>query len=94
MKVMLIDGQEAPYGYRVPCGFLLAAVDENGAPMYRPDTTWAIQSDWDFPALAANFGYAWGWDNHDNATEAISAAYDFLAAHAGEVADVEVEAIA
>ena len=93
MRVQLVSGQDAPHGYRVPCGFLLVAVDAKGEPMYRPRTTHWIHGKADFFGLARAFDYPWEWDDHDNATAATRAALDFLTAHVGEIAEVEVESL-
>jgi len=91
MRVQLVKGEDAPYGYRVPNGFLLVAVDGRGEPTYRPSTTWWIHAGRrDLFGIARAFGYAWTWDEHDDGTAAIVAAHDYLTAHAGAVAEIEI----
>lgn len=79
-----------------PVGFLVCRVDEHGGYDSRSDDTILIDHDWDYPALAATWGYVpcsqCGTDGtvdcpHHTATEMITAAYDWLEAHTGEIAD-------
>ena len=90
MRVMLVNGQDAPSGYLVPCGFLLVAVDAAGKPVYKRHTTWPVQEDWDFWGLAQDFGMHGDRDSYDDSVDAVAAAREFLAAHSGEIANVEM----
>jgi len=74
-----------------PCGFLIV---KTGCDPYDDKNTIAIQSDWDFPGVAASMGWT-PCDKcertdgtvdceHHTKSEMISAAYDFIEAHEGE----------
>lgn len=57
VKVRMIEvlrGSEAPYGFQVPCGYLVHEVGTK----YSEKTTVCFQTDWDFPGLASTFGWA------------------------------------
>jgi hypothetical protein len=100
MKARIFKGSDAPDGYKVPCGFLLVAVDAKGEPMFDAAHTVAIQSDWDFPGTAAEFGFTpcecGATDgtvdcSHKTATAMMSAAYDYLCQCADDKRVAETE---
>lgn len=73
-----------------PCGFLI--VKDGGDPYSETDSM-LIQTDWDYPGVASRLGYVpcgCGTTDgtvdcaHNTATDMISAAYDWIADHAGE----------
>lgn len=82
-------------GY-APCGFLVCRVDEQGNYEPRSDNVKLMQSDWDFPGLARAFGFVaceCGRTDgtvdcpHKTATEMITAAYDWLEGHQGQIVE-------
>jgi len=92
----MLRGSKAPDGYKVPCGYLLAAVNYEGKPIFSPSTTRAIQADRDFPGLAANLGFVachcGATDGtvdcaHRKASDMIRGAAEYLDVHSGAIAD-------
>lgn len=79
-----------------PCGYLICRVRDNGTWNIRADDTILVQTDWEFPSLAAALGFIpceCGYTDgtvdcaHKTATKMISAAADYLDTHLDKVID-------
>jgi hypothetical protein len=82
-------------GSYAPCGYLICRVQPDGSwSIYDEANTVLVQTDWDFPGLARDFGYVpcecGATDGtidcqHHTASEMISAAADWLDEHEGQI---------
>ena len=80
MKIQLVHDSSF-----APCAFLVVKVNDDGSLAdYRSDESASVlvQSDWDFPGLAAVFGWGGAIDCPDTGT--IEEASEWLFAHEGE----------
>ena len=83
MKATVIVGSRARDGFKVPCGFLVSTVGNDGKADYR--ATACLQSDWEYLALAQDLGFQTDDQNPDT-----GAAYGFLAEREGQVFDTDL----
>jgi hypothetical protein len=74
-------------GY-APCGWLVCQVADDRTWNTRDDArTHLVDSDWDFPSLASNWGFVWDDPISGSYSEAITAAWAWLEEHGSEPID-------